>query len=171
MTQFQSDGGEVVGSHVNREGPLACDRGRRSADDSGGACLGSRRVRRRGRRPDREKTFTFKLGKKFKKQLKKNGVKMKPKALKLTKGDIDPTNGTGDLKFGKVTFKKGKKKVVQEPQGIDARQDQSPTRARMFKLTAPEVDPQRFRCRPHRYKVKFLKSAAKKINKGLGCTR
>ena len=57
-------------------------------------------------------TFTFKLSGKFKKQLKKNGVKMKPKKLKLTKGDVDPTTGAAYLRFGKVTFKKGKKKVV-----------------------------------------------------------
>jgi hypothetical protein len=118
--------------------------------------------------PIASSTFTFKLSKSFKKQLKKNGVKMKPKALKLTKGDVDPTTGAGDVRFGKVTFKKGGKKVVfnnlkgSMPGKVKANE------GAIFKLTAPAVARNGFGADLTGVKVKFLKSAAKKVNKGLG---
>src|SRR3954453_19451086 len=58
--------------------------------------------------------FKVKLSKAFKNQLKQNGGKMVPKKLKLGKGqsDVDPTTGKADLRLGKITFKKGGKKVV-----------------------------------------------------------
>jgi hypothetical protein len=118
--------------------------------------------------PIATKTFKFKLSGKFKKQLKQNGVKMKPKKLKLTKGDIDPTTGQGDVRFGKVTFKKGNKKIVfnnlkgSMPGKVKANE------GAIFKLTAPKVARNGFGADLSGIKFKFLKSAAKKVNRKLG---
>lgn len=52
--------------------------------------------------------FNVKLSKAFKKQLRSNGVKMKPRTLKLrgsNAGDVDPTTGQADLRFKSMTFK------------------------------------------------------------------
>jgi hypothetical protein len=116
-------------------------------------------------------TFKFKLSGKFKKQLKKNGVKMKPKALKLTKGDVDPTTGAGDVRFGKVTFKKGGKKIAfnnlkgSMPGKVKANE------GAIFKLTSPSVARNGFGADLTGTKVKLLKSAAKKISKGLDLSK
>ena len=112
-------------------------------------------------------TFTFKLSGKFKKQLKKNGVKMKPKKLKLTKGDVDPTTGAADLRFGKVTFKKGHKKVVYSNIKGSMPGKLKGSSGALFKLTSPTVARNGFGADLTGVKVKFLKSAAKKINKKL----
>jgi hypothetical protein len=117
--------------------------------------------------PIASQTFSFKLGKKFKKQLKKNHVKMKPKALKLTSGDIDPTNGTGDLKFANVTFKKGKNKIQFKSLKGSMPGKIKSTNGALFKLTAPTATRNGFGADLTGTKVKFLKSAAKKINKAL----
>jgi hypothetical protein len=119
--------------------------------------------------PIASSTFTFKLSGKFKKQLKKNHVKMKPKALKLTKGDVDPTTGAGDLRFGKVTFKKGSKKVVYKNlKGSMPGTISDASSGKLFKLTAPAVTRNGFGADLSGVKVKFLKGAAKKLNKKLG---
>jgi hypothetical protein len=118
--------------------------------------------------PIATKTFKFKLSGSFKKQLKKNGVKMKPKKLKLTKGDVDPTTGAADVRLGKVTFKKGSKKIVfnnlkgSMPGKVKANE------GAIFKLTAPKVARNGFGADLTGIKFKFLKSAAKKVNKALG---
>src|SRR5919108_3706980 len=71
--------------------------------------------------PVKSGTFKLKLAKSFKKQLKSNGVKMKPKKFAITGGSIDPTvgtyssasSGTGNVTLkGKLKFKKGGKKYV-----------------------------------------------------------
>jgi hypothetical protein len=117
--------------------------------------------------PIASSTFTFKLSSGFKKQLKQNGVKMKPKKLKLTKGDVDPTTGAADVRFGKVTFKKGSKKFVfnnlkgSMPGKVKANE------GAIFKLTAPKVARNGFGADLTGVKVKLLKGAAKKINKAL----
>src|SRR4029453_11400494 len=105
--------------------------------------------------PIASQTFSFKLGKKFKKQLKKNGVKMKPKALKLISGDIDPTNGTGDLKFGNVTFKKGKNKVQFKSLKGSMPGKITSTNGAIFKLTAPAATRNGFGADLTGTKVKF----------------
>ena len=118
--------------------------------------------------PIATKTFTFKLSGGFKKQLKKNGVKMKPKKLKLTKGDVDPTTGAADVRFGKVTFKKGHKKLVFNNLKGSLPGKVKANEGALFKLTAPKVARNGFGADLTGIKVKFLKSAAKKINKKLG---
>jgi hypothetical protein len=55
-------------------------------------------------------TFTFDLSKGFKKKLKANGVKMNG-SVRVVKGDIDPTNGAGDLNFASIAFTKAGEKV------------------------------------------------------------
>jgi hypothetical protein len=59
-------------------------------------------------------TFKLKLNGGFKKQLKKNGVKMKPRSFKIkSTGSLDPTTGTGTVSLkGKLKFTKGGKKAV-----------------------------------------------------------
>jgi hypothetical protein len=59
-------------------------------------------------------TFKLKLNSGFKKQLKKNGVKMKPRSFKIkSTGSLDPTTGTGTVSLkGKLKFTKGGKKAV-----------------------------------------------------------
>ena len=57
--------------------------------------------------PIASSTFTFKLGKKFKKQLKKNGVKMKPKALKLTSGQIRAMPQNPNIEYATTVARRG----------------------------------------------------------------
>jgi hypothetical protein len=117
--------------------------------------------------PIATKVFKFKLAGAFKKQLKQNGVKMKPKKVKLTKGDVDPTTGKTDVTLGKITFKKGNKKVVYKnltgsmPGTVKSVQD------KLFRFSAPKVTRDGFGADLSGIKVKFLKSAAKEINRGL----
>lgn len=50
--------------------------------------------------------FNLKLSGGFKKQLKKNGVSMKPKSFKLGTGsNLDPITGAGRMRLGKVDRK------------------------------------------------------------------
>jgi hypothetical protein len=123
--------------------------------------------------PIASSTFTFKLSGKFKKQLKKSGVKMKPKALKLTKGDVDPTTGAADLRFGNVTFKKGSKKLVYKDLkgSMPGKVTATGGVGALFKLTSPTVARNGFGADLSNIKFKFLKSAAKKISKKLDLSK
>ncbi len=118
--------------------------------------------------PIATKVFKIKLSGGFKKQLKRNHVKMKPKKIKLVKGDVDPTTGRADVTLGKITFKKGHKKVVYKnltgsvPGKVKSVQD------KLFKFTAPKhVTRDGFGASLSGIKVKFLKSAAKALNREL----
>jgi hypothetical protein len=96
---------------------------------------------------------------------------MKPKALKLTTGDVDPTTGAGDLKFANITFKKGKNKVqFKSLKGSMPGKIKSTTGA-IFKLTAPAAARNGFGADLTGTKVKFLKGAAKKVTKGLDLSK
>jgi hypothetical protein len=114
--------------------------------------------------------FKVKLSSGFKKQLKHNGVKMKPKSIKLTKGDVDPTTGAADLTLGKITFKKGNKKLVYSNiKGSEPGTLKSSSSGKLFKATAATtVTRQGFGADVSGVQLKLLKSAAKKINKTLG---
>ena len=51
----------------------------------------------------------------FKKQLRNNGVKMNANGFNIVRNltsDVDPITGYGDLRLGKVVFKKGKERVI-----------------------------------------------------------
>jgi hypothetical protein len=120
-------------------------------------------------------TFGFKLSSGFKHQLKSNGVKLKPKAFKIkTAGSsVDPITGAGTLKLGKITFKKGNKKVVygnaKATLGANGGKGNiKGSTGKLFSLKGGKVTRNGFGATVSGVKVKLLKSAAKKINKALG---
>jgi hypothetical protein len=124
-------------------------------------------------------TFSLKLSKGFKKQLKKNHVKLKPKKYTLKEGSqIDPTTGAGTLFLGKVTFKKGGKKYVIKnskatlgasgAKGKLAGKAKGGVTVKLFKLSGGTLARNGFGADLTGVKAKLLKGAAKKINKALG---
>jgi hypothetical protein len=138
--------------------------------------------------PIASNTFTVKVSQGFKGQLKRNGVKMKPAKLTLRSGDVDPTTGAADLKLNKkITFKltgKGikkckrkadsKKKAKQCKKGVAYSNlkgslpgNVKGSSGKLFSLSAPTVARNGFGADLSGIKVKFLKAAAKKINKKL----
>jgi len=139
--------------------------------------------------PIASNTFTVKVSQGFKGQLKSNGVKMKPAKLTLRSGDVDPTTGAADLKLNKkITFKltgKGiqkctrkadsKKKAKQCKKGVAYSNlkgslpgNVKGSSGKLFSFGAATVARNGFGADLSGIKVKFLKSAAKKINKKLG---
>jgi hypothetical protein len=116
-------------------------------------------------------TLSFKLSGGFKAQLKANGVKMTPKKLKISnKGnsDVDPTNGKADLRLGKITFKKGNKKVVYGNVKGKMPGVLKGSSGKLFRLDAATVVRDGFGAKLSGIQVTFLAAAAKKINKKLG---
>jgi len=114
--------------------------------------------------------LSLKLSSGFKKQLKKNGVKLKPSSYKINGGKLDPTTGTGTVNLkGKMTFKKGSKKVVYKK--LTAKLGSGGvlkgSSGKVFKLKGGKVARNGFGANVTGVKLKFLKSAAKKINKKL----
>jgi hypothetical protein len=119
-------------------------------------------------------TFSFKQSKGFKKQLKRNHVKLTPKKFKVTPGgsNIDPTTGAGTLKIGKITFKKGKKKVVYSNVkailGANGGKGSiKGNQGKIFTTKGGTVTRNGFGANISGVKVKFFGKAAKKINKAL----
>ncbi len=120
-------------------------------------------------------TFSFKRSSGFKHQLKSNGVKLKPKAFKIqTAGSsVDPITGAGTLRLGKITFKKGNKKVVysnaKATLGANGGKGNiKGSTGKLFSLSGGTVARNGFGATVSGVKVKLLKGAAKKINKKLG---
>jgi len=106
----------------------------------------------------------------FKKQLKKNGVKLKPKSLSINGGKLDPVAGTGTVNLkGKLTFKKGGKKLVYKK--LTAKLGSGGvlkgSSGKVFKLKGGKVARSGFGASVTGIKLSFLKSAAKKVNKKL----
>ncbi len=96
---------------------------------------------------------------------------MKPKKFKVNGGTLDPTTGKGTLKLkGKLTFKKGGKKVVYKKltAKIGKKGNLKGKAGKVFKLKGGKVVRDGFGADVSNVKLKFLKSAAKKINKKLG---
>jgi hypothetical protein len=117
--------------------------------------------------------FTLKLSGSFKHQLKRNGVKMKPKKLKFKVGSLDPTTGAGKLRLAKLTFKKGKEKVVygnlKAILGANGGKGSiKGSSGKLFKLKGGTLTRNGFGATVRGIKAKFRKSAAKKINRMLG---
>ena len=95
--------------------------------------------------------FKVKLSGGFKKQLKSNGVKMKPKKLKLTKGDVDPTTGKADLTPRQDHLQEGQGEArLQQRQGLAARQPQGLER-QAVQAHSRHGCSQRLRRRPQRH--------------------
>jgi hypothetical protein len=124
-------------------------------------------------------TFKLKLSGGFKKQLKKNHVKLKPAKFGLKGGSaLDPTTGAGTLFLGKVTFKKGGKKYVVKNakatlgasggKGKLAGKAKGGVNVKLFSLKGGTLVRNGFGADLTGVKAKFLKGAAKKINKALG---
>jgi hypothetical protein len=168
---FQSYGGEVVavtsfvrdrGRAVGFVAVAALSVALLSAPTAFGAADGD---------PIDTATFKFKVKGAFKKQLKQNGVKMKTKGFKISKkltSDVDPTTGKADLRLGTIVFKKGKNKVVYNNlKGTLPGKVTSSQSGKLFKLTKAKVTRQGYGANLGGIKVKFLKGAAKKINRRL----
>jgi hypothetical protein len=116
-------------------------------------------------------TFNFKLSGGFKHQLKRNGVKLKPKHFKIKSGSsLDPTTGAATIKLGKIIFKKGGKKVVygSARAKLGRKGNIKGSSGKLFSLKGGKVTRNGFGATVTGVKAKFLKSAAKKINKALG---
>jgi hypothetical protein len=115
-------------------------------------------------------TLKLKLSSGFKKQLKSNGVKMKPKKFKVVDGDVDPLAGTGTVELkGKLTFKKGGKKLVYRKltAKIGKKGNLKGSAGKVFQLKGGKVTRVGFGASINGMKLKFLKGAAKKVNKKL----
>jgi len=113
----------------------------------------------------------LKLSSGFKNQLKSNHVSMKPKSFSLTGGTLDPVAGTGTVNLkGKLTFKKGSKKVVYKKltAKIGSGGYIKGKSGKVFKLKGGKVVRNGFGANVTGVKLSFLKSAAKAINKKLG---
>ena len=116
-------------------------------------------------------SFHLKLSRSFNKQLRSNGVAMKPKAFSVAQGSIDPITGTGTLTLtGKLRFKHGHKKVVYNkvtatlgPNGF-----LKGGGVKLFNLRGGTVARNGFGADVSGVKAIFRKGAAKKINKRLG---
>jgi hypothetical protein len=121
-------------------------------------------------------TLKLKLSKSFKKQLKQNGVKMTPKKGKFTitpspTSTLDPATGSAQLSLnGKLTFKKGSKKLVYKKltATIGSKGNLKGSKGKVFKLKGGSVTRQGFGAGVSGVKVSLLGKAAKKINKKLG---
>jgi hypothetical protein len=113
-------------------------------------------------------TFTFDLSKGFKKKLKANGVKMNG-SVRVTKGDIDPTTGAGDLTFASIAFsKKGEKINFKSVKG-SMPGTVSSSRGKLLSLGAPaSVSRHGFGADLGAVAVKLTGAGAKQINKTLG---
>ena len=121
--------------------------------------------------PVQSGTLKLKLSSGFKKQLKSNHVGMKPKSFSLTGGTLDPVTGTGTVNLkGKLTFKKGSKKVVYKKltAKIGSGGYLKGKAGKVFKLKGGKVARNGFGANVTGVKLSFLKSAAKAINKKLG---
>jgi hypothetical protein len=119
-------------------------------------------------------TFSFKRSSGFKHQLKSNHVKLKPKVFSIKAGSsLDPITGAGTVKLGKITFKKGNKKVVygsaKATLGANgAKGNIKGSGGKVFSLSGGTVARNGFGATITGVKVKLLKGAAKKINRKLG---
>jgi hypothetical protein len=118
-------------------------------------------------------TLSFKRSSGFKHQLKSNHVKLKPKAFSIKVGSsVDPITGAGTLKLGKITFKKGNKKVVygsaKATLGANGGKGNiKGSGGKVFSLSGGTVARNGFGATISGVKVKLLKGAAKKINRKL----
>jgi hypothetical protein len=113
-------------------------------------------------------TFTFDLSKGFKKKLKANGVKMNG-SVRVTKGDIDPTTGAGDLTFASIAFSKGGEKVNFKTVKGSMPGTVSSSKGKFLQLGAPaSVARHSFGADLGAVGVKLTGAAAKQINKTLG---
>lgn len=108
----------------------------------------------------------------FKKQLRNNGVKMNSNGFNIVRNltsDVDPITGHGDLRLGKVIFKKGNNRVIYNNlKGTLPGNVKSSQSGKLFKLSAPKsVERQGYGAAVNGVKISFVKGAAKKLNRKL----
>jgi hypothetical protein len=177
VTSFVRDRGRAIGVAV----ALAVSMVLVSTQGAPGAVRGD---------PIASSTFKVKISQGFKNQLKHNGVKMKPKKLTLGSGEIDPTTGVGaNLRLNKkIAFKLTGKGIKKCTRKADSKKQAKKCKTKvvysnlkgslpgnvkgssgkLFKFgAAATVARNGFGADLSGIKVKFLKGAAKKINKQL----
>jgi hypothetical protein len=116
-------------------------------------------------------SFHLKLSRSFHKQLRSNGVAMKPRAFSVSQGSIDPITGTGTLTLkGRLRFKHGHKKVVYKKVTVTLGSNGflKGGGIKLFNLRGGSVARNGFGADVSGVKASFRKGAAKKINKRLG---
>ncbi len=121
----------------------------------------------------------------FSKQLARNGVKMTPRAFKITEGAINPLTGRGEVDLkGKIRFKQSGDRVdfrqltaTLPGEGESGSLKGKGTRrygvladkpTKLFSLKGGKVARDGFGARIRGIKVRFLPKAAKRVNRKLG---
>lgn len=131
--------------------------------------------------PVKSGTLHLKLSGAFKKQLKRNDVRLSDKAFSLKGGSINPITGAGEVTLkGRLRFKHGRKKAVYKKltatldgkgllKGTGLRRNGSLNRnpTKLFRLRGGSVTRNGFGAKISSVKVKFLQGAARKINRRL----
>ncbi len=122
--------------------------------------------------PIANSSMVLKFSGAFKKKLRNNGVKMNAKGFNIVRNltsDVDPTTGRGDLRLGKIVFKKGKNRVIYSNlKGSVPGNAKSSQSGKLFKLSAPaSVERQGYGAAVNGVKMSFVKGAAKKLNRRL----
>ena len=122
--------------------------------------------------PIANSTMELNFSRSFKKQLKNNGVKMNANGFNIVRhltSDVDPITGYGDLRLGKVIFKKGKNRVIYNNlKGTVPGNVRSSQSGKLFKLSAPAtVERDGYGAKVNGVTMSFVKNAAKKINRKL----
>jgi hypothetical protein len=129
--------------------------------------------------------FRFGISGSFNKQLRQNGVKMSPKAFKVSEGTINPLNGAGEVSLtGKLRFRHGTEKIVFRQLTATLPADGEPgylrgkgrrkfgllarNATKLFSLRAGKVTRNGFGARVSGVKVRLLRGAAKRVNRKLG---
>jgi hypothetical protein len=113
----------------------------------------------------------LRLSRPFHKQLRSNGVAMKPEAFSVSQGSIDPITGTGTLTLkGKLRFRHGQKKIVYKrvTATLGSNGFLKGGGVKLFNLRGGTVVRAGFGADVNGVKASFRKGAAKKINRRLG---
>jgi hypothetical protein len=111
--------------------------------------------------------FRLSVSNSFKEQLARNGVVMKPKALSINSGELNPLTGTGTLTLkGSIRFRHGKRQVVYRK--VTAKLDSNGflkgNGVKLFSLRGGKIVRNGFGAEVTGVKAKFLPKAARKIN-------
>jgi hypothetical protein len=89
--------------------------------------------------------------------------------VRVTKGDIDPTTGAGDLNFASITFSKGGDKITYKQLKGSMPGTVAGSKGKLFSLSAPaSVSRHSFGADLGVVSVKLTGTGAKRINKTLG---
>lgn len=115
-------------------------------------------------------SFELALSKGFKRQLKRNGVKMSRRSFEIKRGKFDPTNGEAELTLqGKLKFRKqGRKQVFRRVTVTLGRKGAlRGDGTRLFRLKGGSLDRDGFGARLSGVKAKLVRRAARRLNRKL----